>query len=421
MGAQPPPHTGAVTGVLELLAFLRDPGFVGRRFAELGDVFETVLAGQPQVFVRGAGPVAELTGQAGALEGWWPASVSQLLGPFSLANRHGEAHQARRRAVGRLFSAKALKGYGPGIARLCDGVSTALPEAPQPVALAEWMRTFAFQVIAEEVLGLTAEGRRGLFEDFEVWTRGLFSLPIAFPTGHFAQARAARGRLIRRIHGLLPSLTVLAGACDEGGLPLNDADLADQLLLLLFAGYDTTASSLTLLVLHLLQHPPVLAWLQEELDAVPWPPTAAGVEELDSLPRLNAVIQEVLRLVPPVGGFFRRTIAPVQLGPYTIPPGRVIQVDIAGSQRDGQVFADPDAFQPERHLGGSSTGSAAIPFGIAPRVCLGKPLAELEMRLLLTRLLQTLRFSLVPEQDLSLQLIPTPRPRSGLLVRVERR
>jgi cytochrome P450 len=191
MKPQSPPHTGAVTGVLELLAFLRDPGFASRRFAEMGDVFETVLAGQPQVFVRGAGPVAELMGQAAALEGWWPASVSQLLGSHSLANRNGEAHLARRRAVGRLFAAKALKGYAPGIAHLCDQVCTALPAAPQPVALAEWMRPFAFQVIAEEVL-------------------------------------------------------------------------------------ETTASSLTLLVLKLLQHPPVLAWLQEESDAVPWPHTPAS-------------------------------------------------------------------------------------------------------------------------------------------------
>ncbi|MFM7170318.1 MAG: hypothetical protein ACKOYH_05625 [Cyanobium sp.] len=76
---QAPPHTGAITGVLELLAFLRDPGFAGRRFAQLGDVFETVIAGQPQVFVRGGKPVAELMSQSTALEAWWPASVSGLL------------------------------------------------------------------------------------------------------------------------------------------------------------------------------------------------------------------------------------------------------------------------------------------------------------------------------------------------------
>ncbi|MFN9623847.1 MAG: cytochrome P450 [Cyanobacteriota bacterium] len=440
--ASAPPHTGAVTGVLELLSFLREPDYARRRFTELGDVFETVLAGQPQVFVRGPDRVEELMGQAAALEGWWPASVSQLLGSFSLANRNGEAHLARRRAVGKLFSAQALRGYGPGIARIADGVVEGLASAAPPVALAGWMRSFAFQVIAEEVLGLPPEGQAALFDDFEIWTRGLFSLPIAYPTSRLARAKAARRRLIRRIHGLLPSLTALAGAADEAGLPLNDADLADQLLLLLFAGYETTASSLTLAVLLLLQHPPTLAWLQEEIDTVPWPagatafhpaeaardrpeavpsPPQTVIDSLESLPRLNAVIKEVLRLVPPVGGLFRRAIAPVRLGGFSIAPGRVIQVDITATQRHGAAFPDGETFRPERHLEAPPATAAGIPFGVAPRVCLGRPLAELELRLLLTRLLRCLRFSLEPRQDLTLEVIPTPRPRSGLLVRVERR
>jgi cytochrome P450 len=407
--------------MLELIAFLRDPGYANRRFAELGEVFETVIAGQPQVFVRGSGPLAELMTQTAALEGWWPASVSQLLGSLSLANRNGEAHLARRRAVGRLFSAQALKGYAPGVARICDTLVENLAAASPPVPLAHRMRPFAFQVIAEVVLGLSPEGRGGLYDDFEVWTRGLFSLPIAYPTSRLARAKAARRRLIGRIQGLLPSLTVLVGACDEAGLRLQDADLADQLLLLLFAGYETTASSLTLAVLLLLQHPASLAWLQEEIDGVPWSPQDPDLDRLETLPRLNAVIKEVLRLVPPVGGLFRRAVAPVHLGPYTIAPGRVIQVDITATQRDDRAFPDGEAFRPERHLEGPPPGSAYLPFGVAPRVCLGRPLAELELRLLLTRLLQTLRFCLEPGQDLTLEVIPTPRPRSGLLVRLERR
>jgi cytochrome P450 len=418
--SSPPPHTGAVTGVLELLAFLRDPGYASRRFAQLGDVFETVIAGQPQVFARGPEVVAELTSQASALEGWWPASVSQLLGPLSLANRNGDAHLARRRAVGRLFSARALRGYAPGIARLCDGVVDSLVAAPQPTPLASWMRPFAFQVIAEEVLGLPPEEREGLYAEFEIWTRGLFSFPIAYPTSPLARAKGARRRLIHRLQGLLPSLQVLADACDEAGLPLRDADLADQLLLLLFAGYETTASSLTLAVQLLLGHPATLAWLQEEIASVPWPPEDEVLDQLETLPRLNAVIKEVLRLVPPVGGLFRRAIAPVRLGGCTIAPGRVIQVDIRATQRDSRAFPDGEAFRPERHLEGPPPAAASLPFGVAPRVCLGKPLAELEMRLLLTRLLGALRFTLEPRQDLTLEVIPTPRPRDGLLVRVER-
>ena len=63
------PHIGAVTGMIEFLAFLRDLGFVGRRFSEFGNVFKTVLAGQPQIFVRGKEAVAELMAQFGSLEG----------------------------------------------------------------------------------------------------------------------------------------------------------------------------------------------------------------------------------------------------------------------------------------------------------------------------------------------------------------
>jgi cytochrome P450 len=117
---------------------------------------------------------------------------------------------------------------------------------------------------------------------------------------------------------------------------------------------------------------------------------------------------------------FRRTVAPVRLGDYTIPPGRVIQVNITATHRQGWGPGE-ETFRPERHLEAPPPGSTAVPFGLAPRVCLGKPLAELEMRLLLTRLLQRVSLSLEPQQDLTLAVSPTPLPRSGLLVRVERR
>jgi hypothetical protein len=84
-----------VTGVLELLGFLGDPDFVRRRFERYGDVFETVLAGQPQIFVKGAEAAGEMLAQSEALEGWWPSTVRQLLGELSLSSRNGEAHLAK--------------------------------------------------------------------------------------------------------------------------------------------------------------------------------------------------------------------------------------------------------------------------------------------------------------------------------------
>ena len=90
---QPLPKTTAVSGVLEALSFFRDPNFASSRFEQFGDVYETVLFGQTQVFVRGERAISDLFAQADRLEGWWPGSVRELLGPFSLANRHGPCPQ----------------------------------------------------------------------------------------------------------------------------------------------------------------------------------------------------------------------------------------------------------------------------------------------------------------------------------------
>jgi cytochrome P450 len=176
----------------------------------------------------------------------------------------------------------------------------------------------------------------------------------------------------------------------------------------------------------LLQHPPELAWLLEELDALPWPPPAdqaAAAYDAGAAPRLAAVVQEVMRLNPPVGGFFRRTTRALVLDGVAVPAGKVVQVALAASNRHrpegaaGSAAAvDLERFRPGRHLDGGC-GLTLLPFGGGERVCLGKALAELEIRLLAVGLLKQVRLQLAPDQDLSLQRVPSPSPRGGLLVR----
>jgi cytochrome P450 len=414
------PSTGAVTGVLEALAFFRDPDFATQRFARFGNVFETRLLGQQLVFVRGERAITDLLSHPEACEGWWPQSARLLLGSRSLANRNGPEHRARRRVVGQLFSAAALRRYSPAISELVDALAAELQATPGPIALVERMRRFAFRVIAEVVLGLDGDDIEALFADFEIWTRALFSVPIAIPGSPFARALQARGRLLARLRGVLEraqhsptgGLDLLSGGLDEAGLPLTDDDLVEQLLLLLFAGYETTASSLSCLMAALLQHPAQLAWLQHELNGLAWP-----LAEADATPRLQAVVQEVMRLNPPVGGFFRRTTRPLVLDGVLVPEGRVVQVALAASNRFSTNDSDDmEAFRPERHLDPGEPGVLLLPFGGGERVCLGKALAELEIRLMAVGLLRQCRLELMPDQDLSLALIPSPSPRDGLLV-----
>jgi len=417
--ARPLPSTGAVTGLKETLAFFSDPGFTQQRFAEYGDVFETRLLAQRIVFIRGEQAIADLFRQSDALEGWWPESVRQLLGSRSLANRSGPDHKARRRVVGQLFSSAALERYTPSIEALIDELADELIRSDSAVPLAERMRRFAFAVIASTVLGLNATDRDALFDDFEIWTRALFSIPVALPGSPFAKALAARQRLLQRLKTVLQTnspqrggLDLLSGGVDEAGIPLDDDDLAEQLLLLLFAGYETTASSLSCLFRALLLNPELGPWLEEELNDAPEAGTSVGT------PRLEATVLEVMRLTPPVGGFFRRSLSPVQLAGVAIPEGSVIQVVLTPSHPADAT--DLAAFRPQRHLDGSFD-QTLLPFGGGERVCLGKALAQLEIRLMAVGLLRKLRLQLQPDQDLSLQLIPSPTPKDGLLVQATAR
>ena len=420
--SRPLPSTGAVSGLVEAINFFRDPDFATKRFTEFGDIFETSLIGQRLVFIRGDKAIADLLAQGDAVEGWWPESVRQLLGSQSLANRNGSDHKARRRVVGQLFSSAALKRYTPGMIGLVDELSQELLEETKPIRLADRMRRFAFRVIATTVLGLEGSDRDALFHDFEIWTQALFSVPIAIPGTPFANALAARRRLLDRLRDVLEQadqnrggLDLLAGGLDEAGQPLTADDIVEQLLLLLFAGYETTASSLSCLMRACLIEPHVEPWLREELDGLEWPPQGDATTAFDGYraPRLQAVVTEVMRMTPPVGGFFRRTCHPIELANILIPKGHVVQVALASSNRAGS--SELNEFRPQRHLDGSNKPTL-LPFGGGERVCLGKALAELEIRLMVVGLLKRVQLSLAGDQDLDLQLIPSPSPKDGLKV-----
>ena len=338
----------------------------------------------------------------------------RVLGSRSSGQPCAAAKAQRRGGAWQLFSTAAGR-YTPSIGTR-GTVRRDLLAATAPVPLAARMRRFAFGVIATTVLGLEADRRDVLFADFEIWTRALFSIPMVIPGTPFAKAMAARQRLLEQLTDVLQSqqprsggLDLLSGGLDEAGIPLDDEDLAEQLLLLLFAGYETTASSLSCLFRALLLNPDVETWLLEELQSSPWP-----FEPNHRSPRLDATVLEVMRQTPPVGGFFRRNRQAVQLGDVEVPEDRVIQVVLGGSSN-----ADDDdlsQFRPQRHLDGSFH-QTLLPFEVGSvSIRSGKALAELEIRLMAVGLLQTIQFNLEPDQDLSLQLIPSPTPRDGLLV-----
>jgi len=203
-------------------------------------------------------------------------------------------------------------------------------------------------------------------------------------------------------------LDLISGGLDEAGIPLDDDDLAEQLLLLLFAGYETTASSLSCLFRALLLHPEIMEWLGSDVMASQWPAATSPQS-----PKLDATVLEVMRQTPPVGGFFRRSLKAIELADVAVPENSVIQVALTPTAATSGT--DLGEFRPQRHLDGSFD-QTLLPFGGGERVCLGKALAELEIRLMAVGLLKRVHLELVDQQDLNLQLVPSPTPRDGLLV-----
>ncbi|XP_066215907.1 steroid 21-hydroxylase isoform X1 [Saccopteryx leptura] len=186
---------------------------------------------------------------------------------------------------------------------------------------------------------------------------------------------------------------------------------------LFIGGTETTSTTLSWAVVFLLHHPEVQQRLQEELDRElgtgAW---SAGVRYKDRarLPLLNATIAEVLRLRPVVPlALPHRTTRPSSISGYDIPEGTVVIPNLQGAHLDKTVWERPHEFWPDRFLS-PGTSPSALAFGCGARVCLGEPLARLELFVVLARLLQA--FTLLPAAGTLPPLQPDPRSGVNLMV-----
>ena len=207
-------------------------------------------------------------------------------------------------------------------------------------------------------------------------------------------------------------LSMLVRARYEDGSPMSDRQLRDELMTLVFAGHETTAHTLVWTWYLLGAHPEVAERLLTELDTV-MGGRPATMADVGSLPYLDQVVKESMRLLPSVWTFMREPICDVELGPWRLPQGAQVFISPYIMHRNPRVFSDPERFDPDRwtpEFERQLPKAAFIPFSMGPRVCLGKPFAMMEARLILASLLQRARPALqpgyVPELGAKLSLMP---------------
>jgi cytochrome P450 len=219
-------------------------------------------------------------------------------------------------------------------------------------------------------------------------------------------------------------LSMLIEAEDEDGSRFSDREIRDQVMTLLFAGHDTSTSTVTFLLYELARHPQVLVRLYEEQDRVlgGGPPDFAQLH--GELPELDMAVDETLRLYPPAWVGPRKTVREFEFAGHRVPERAYINYSSWASHRLPDVFPEPEAFVPERFTPERKAAlpkGAYVPFGGGSRICIGKRFGQTEVKVVATTILQRFRLELVPGRTMTVRQMPTLSPREGLLMTVRER
>lgn len=438
-GTCPIPPGGRGLPVMgETLEFLRDPlGFFERRRQRWGSVFTSRVLGMRLVSLVGVEANRWIfANEDKLLRNRWSYAIRRLLGANALSLQVGEAHRARRRVLAPHFRRAGLEPLVEPIAEVAREHLQRWAAAGGETVAVERFKQMAFEIAARYIFGdIGRLDLAALSVDFDDWVQGMFvPVPVPLPGTTFGRAMAARKRMFAAIEAEVERragssvrgddvLSTLLDVRDDDGRPLPRATIVDEIQLLMFAGHDTTVTALTSIMLHLSQHPEVLARARAEQDAEGG--AAITLERVRAMPWLGAVISESMRVVPPVGGAFRELVQDTEYGGFTLKKGWAVSMSPGNAHGDESVWTEPKRFDPERWMPERAEHKrhpfAWIPFGGGPRKCLGEHFAMLEMELVLAMLLRGYAWELVEGQDLTAEFFPFPRPKSGLRVRLTAR
>ena len=219
-------------------------------------------------------------------------------------------------------------------------------------------------------------------------------------------------------------LEMLIDARDrENDAPMTNKEMIDEVMTLIVAGHETTASALTWTWYLASQHPETVAALEAEADLVS-SDLPLGLDAAESLSYTHKVIQEALRLYPPGWLFTRRTIAADELGGFPIGPRTDVFICPYLLHRHPEFWPEPETFNPERFAGADAEERhkfAYIPFSVGPRHCIGENLAVFEMLGHMRAMTRRFRLTRASNEPIELEAQINLRPRSNLMMKVEMR
>jgi len=426
MPLPPGPNTPPL---LQFASWLRRPlPFLDGVAAEYGETFTLRLpGGGPMVIVSNPRDVKTLfTNPAMSAPG--DPDLRPLLGDRSVLLLSGNEHRERRRILMPPFHGARMTDWGVAIDRLTRKLVTRWRQGER-VNVRALMQEIALNVMLEIVFGAHDVARRQklridigrrmaqsatlggtlplwlpfLQRDWGMWKK-VQNSQRACDEVFYAEIAECRRRADA---GDLSVLKLLCNTTHEDGSLLDPIEVRDELMTLVVAGHENTASSLSWALYWLHRHPNIRARVAAELATLG--PSADPVA-VSQLPYLGAFCNETLRLYPPVMLTMRRqTTAPVEVGGTLLEPGTEVWASIYLAHRRAATFDDPAEFNPDRFLDREYSHFEFLPFGGGGRRCIGMAFAMFEMKVVLASLLENARFSLTSDEPVK------PRRRTGLL------
>jgi enediyne biosynthesis protein E7 len=304
----------------------------------------------------------------------------------------------------------------------------ALAARGEPVNITEEMSELTLDIVLRSIFGrdLDRMSEQAGGNPFEVVTKNQErNLQFAFKFRSLAKIVAGlmeRRRAEQEEH--FDYLGMLMSARDKDtGAPMSDRELIDEVMTLVVAGHETTASGLNWTWYLLSQNPEAEARLHAEIDAAPDMLTP-GLAQMESLAYTQQVVNEALRLYPPGWLLSRRTIEADVLGGYEIPAGANVLLPLYLLHRDGRFWKDPERFWPERFAPEHEAERprfSYMPFAAGPRHCIGETFALYEMLMHLYKVARRYRLTYVPDKPLELEAQINLRTLHPLHMRLERR
>ncbi|GGA15671.1 cytochrome P450 [Okeania sp. KiyG1] len=412
--------------LIQLLQWVAKPlTFMEKCAEQYGDAFQIKL-NYPMVFISHPKAIEEIlkTNPKKFDSGYGNKLLAPLVGDNSLLLLDGDRHQRHRQLLMPPFHGERMQAYGELICAIAEKVASKWVVG-QPFSMRESTQEISLKVILQAVFGLQEGQRYDKLEQLlnsvleslaSSWKASALFLKFLqvdlgswSPWGKFIRERQEVDELVyaeiaERRQKLDPKqtdiLTMLLLARDEAGGAMSDRELHDELITLLLAGHETTATALAWAFYWIHRQPEIYNKLLSELDDLGDNPDPMAVMKL---PYLNAVCSETLRIYP-VGIITSARIAksPITIMGQAYPEGTALAPCIYLTHRREDLYPEPEKFKPERFLERQYSAYEFLPFGGSTRRCIGAAFAMFEMKLVLATILRHYSLALLEKRSLKI-------------------